>query len=288
MRLDPKAFTRERTLPLPVLASMLLNLRAGTLQNKLDQHANLLSVRDQLRNIAASAFCQARRKLAPMAVRALREQAVMYFCKRFPAKRWHGLRLLRVDGSTLHFRRPRRMSSPSSVPQPSGSTVPLAWQARVYDVLNQVVVDADLVGTSVGHRVLAGRISPLPMRRICCSTTAVTRRPGCLRCISSSGVPSACGCFWGSPRRSRHTSPPGIPSAAVTFTSCGETRRQCESYGLPSTPLQLRLVLKGSPIVYIRPAAAPTASTSPTPFRNLESLAIEAIDMSAVRADEYA
>lgn len=103
MRLDPKAFTCERTLPLPVLASMLLNLHKGTLQDKLDQHAKVLSVRDRLRGIAASAFFQARRKLAPMAVRALREPAVMYFCKRFAAKHWQGLRLLRVDGSTLHL-----------------------------------------------------------------------------------------------------------------------------------------------------------------------------------------
>ncbi len=47
-QLDSKAFTRERALPLPALVSMLLNLRKGTLQDELDQFANLLSDGERL------------------------------------------------------------------------------------------------------------------------------------------------------------------------------------------------------------------------------------------------
>jgi hypothetical protein len=78
-RLDPQAFTHERSLPLPALGSTLLDLRKGTIQDELDQFANLLGDGQQLQGVTASAVCQARRKLEPLAVWALSERAVRDF-----------------------------------------------------------------------------------------------------------------------------------------------------------------------------------------------------------------
>jgi hypothetical protein len=58
---------------------------------------------------------------------------------------------LAVDGSTV-----RRSSTPDVIaafgPPPKGSPIPLGRLSVLYDVLNTVVVEADLVSTDVGER----------------------------------------------------------------------------------------------------------------------------------------
>lgn len=240
-RLDPKAFTRERALPLPALVAMLLNLRKGTLRDELDQFANLLSDGRQFQGVTASALCQARRKLDPLAVLALSERAVRDFYRRFAARRWHGWRLLGVDGSTL------RLPATADViaefgPPPSGSTIPLARLSRLYDVLNGIVVDADIVGTSVSERVLAGEhLAATDAQDLLLydrgypafwlfALHELEQRAFCMR--MPLGFSKEVAAFVAS----------GVASAVVTLTSRGEARRQCEDYGLPSTPLRIRLV----------------------------------------------
>jgi hypothetical protein len=220
---------------------MLLNLRKGTLQDELDQFAHLLSDGERLQGVTASAFCQARRKLDALAVMALGERAVQEFYRRFAAKRWHGWRLLGVDGST--WRLPATADVVAAFgPPPSGSTIPLARLSRLDDVLKGIVVDADLVGMSVGERVLAGE------------HLAVTDAQDLL--LDDRGDPA----FWlfalhdleqrafcmrmplGFSKEVEAFVASGVASAVVTFTARGEARHQCEDYGLPSTPLQIRLV----------------------------------------------
>jgi hypothetical protein len=89
--MEPSAFTRERALTLPALA-LLVNLRKGTMRDELDQFVELFSA-----GLSASAFCQARQKLNPLALLALSEQLVERFRTHFALRRWHGRRLLAVD-----------------------------------------------------------------------------------------------------------------------------------------------------------------------------------------------
>lgn len=77
------------------------------------------------------------------------------FYRRFAAKRRHGWRLPGIDGSTLRLPATADVVAEFGSP-PSGSTIPLARLSRLYDVLNGIVVDADIVGTRVGEPVLAG------------------------------------------------------------------------------------------------------------------------------------
>jgi hypothetical protein len=218
-----------------------LNLRKGTLQDELDQFANLLSAGERLQGVTASAFCQARRKLDPLAVLSLSERAVRDFYRRFGVKRWHGWRLLGVDGSTL------RLPATADVvaefgPPPGGSTIPLARLSRLYDVLNHIVVDADLIAMSVGERVLAGEhLASTDAQDLLLydrgypafwlfALHQLEQRAFCMR--MPLGFSKEVEAFVAS----------GVASAVVTFTSRGEARRQCEDYGLPSTPLRIRLV----------------------------------------------
>ena len=224
-----------------------MNLRKGTIQDELDQFIELFSEGLCVQRVSASAFCQARQKLNPLAILSLNDHLVETFRAHFALRRWHGRRLLAVDGSTV-----RLPATPDACtafgPPPEGSRIPLARTSVLYDVLNTVVVEADLVPTTVGERVLAGE------------HLAATRADDLV--LYDRGYPA----FWlfalhGLEERDFCMRVPlgfsqeviefvasGALSATVTFTPGAEARRQCAEYGLPSAPLKLRLVrvtLKG-------------------------------------------
>jgi len=133
------------------LVALLVNLRKGTIRDELDQFVELFSEGLSLQGVSASAFCQARQKLNPLAILSLSEHLVETFRGHFALRRWHGRRLLAVDGSTV-----RLPATPDVIaafgPPPEGSRIPLARTSVLYDVLNAVVVEADVVSTTVGER----------------------------------------------------------------------------------------------------------------------------------------
>jgi len=218
-----------------------VNLRKGTIQDELDQFIERLSEGPSLQGVSASAFCQARQKLDPLALLSLSEHLVETFRTHFALRRWHGRRLLAVDGSTV-----RLPATPDVIaafgPPPEGSRIPLARTSVLYDVLNGVVVEADVVSATVGERVLAGE------------HLAATRADDLV--LYDRGYPA----FWlfalhtleqrdfcmrvplGFSQEVIDFVASGAMSATVTFTPGAETRRQCADYGLPSAPLTLRLL----------------------------------------------
>jgi hypothetical protein len=63
-RLDPKHFTRQRTLTLPTVLSFLLSAVQAAVQSERDQFfANLRNRADSVREVTAQAFSQARYKI---------------------------------------------------------------------------------------------------------------------------------------------------------------------------------------------------------------------------------
>ena len=97
-------FTRERSLPFFNVVVFLLNLLRSSLQNELDKFFHTLSDADvPVREVTASAFCQARKKLKHQAFIELNARSTDYFYNNFEALRWHGFRLLAADGSTTQL-----------------------------------------------------------------------------------------------------------------------------------------------------------------------------------------
>lgn len=146
-------FTRKRALPLALLIPLLLNFRKGTIQDELDQFFETLHRGNATLNISASAFCQARRKLNPESLAQLNDKLLDSVTERLKQRRWHGFRLLAVDGST--GRLPKTEEVADYFGQPSGSSVPLARFSRLYDVLNNLVIQADMAPYRTGERELA-------------------------------------------------------------------------------------------------------------------------------------
>jgi hypothetical protein len=240
-RTNPRDFTRDRALPLPALVALLVNLRKGTVQDELDQFVEVLTEGLAMHALSASAFCQARQKLQARALMRLSDHLVATFQARFAWRRWHGRRLLAVDGSTV-----RLPPSPDVVatfgPPPEGSRIPLGRVSVLYDVLNAVVVEAELVATDVGERVLAGEhLAATGADDLVLydrgypafwlfALHALEQRDFCMR------VPVAFS------KEVEAFVASGAPTATVVFTPGPEARRQCEVYRLPSAPLHVRLV----------------------------------------------
>ena len=124
------------------------------MRDELDQFFETLSADAPVPQISASAFCQARQKLKYESLIQLNDALLEQAAKYIAQKRWHGFRLLAVDGST--GRLPNHESIERYFGRPSGSGVPLARFSRLYDVLNHVSVQADMAPYATGERELAG------------------------------------------------------------------------------------------------------------------------------------
>ena len=103
-RQTAKDFTRKRVLPFVVVVVFLLNPLKRATQDELDEFFNLeqrLAVAPRV--VTKSAFTQARRKLRAEAFIELNRVQIEYFYRHFPVHRWHGLRLVAIDGSTAEL-----------------------------------------------------------------------------------------------------------------------------------------------------------------------------------------
>ena len=234
-------FTRKRSLPLSHLVLFLLNLRKGTNQDELDRFFEVMTGQTVVQGVTPSAFCQARQKLNPDALPALNRVLLREFGDHFALRLWQGFRLLAVDGST------GRLPDSADIRKtfgdaPEGASVPMARFSRLYDVLNGLVIEADIEPLSSGERVLAGE------------HLLATEHNDLL--LYDRGYPA----FWlfayhyQEQRQFCARLPKNFcteaqvflnseqKSAVVTLSPGREARKQCEDYGLPTDPIQIRLI----------------------------------------------
>ena len=226
---------------------MLLNLRKGSIGDELGRFFEVLHDQPLAETVTPSAFCQARKKLNPRALMGLNRALLDGFQRHFSSRLWHGWRLLAVDGSTARLPNTDDVIATFGAP-PEGASVPLARFSRLYDVLNDLVIEADFESRHVGERVLAGE------------HLAATADNDLL--VYDRGYPA----FWlfalhhqenrhfcarmslGFSREVTEFLASGKKSAVVPFSAGSEARNQCRDYGLPCEPLSLRLLrvtLKG-------------------------------------------
>lgn len=153
-RQSVKAFTRQRCLPFVTMILFLVNLVKRPLQDELDQFFNLESEAVVAEpRVTKSAFSQARKKLKAAAFIELNSVQVDYFYAHFPYQTWYGFRLLAVDGSTT------QLLETSDIVAHFGlwGTIPLARVSQMFDVLNEVTLDALIGPKDQGEREYAAR-----------------------------------------------------------------------------------------------------------------------------------
>ena len=273
-RINASDFTRQRSLPLPHLISLLLNLRKGSIEDELSRFFEVLHDQPLADSVSPSAFCQARQKLNPRALMALTEPLLAGFERHFSPRLWHGLRLLAVDGSTGRLPNTADVIAEFGAP-PQGASVPLARFSRLYDVLNGLAIEAEIESRHVGERVLAGEyLAAMRQNDLVLYDRgypafwlfALHRQEQCHFCARMALD------FSGEVRDFLAS---GEKSAVVLFSPGAEARRQCQGYGLSCEPLPLRLIrvqLKGGEIEVLATSLLNEAAYPSTWFKHLYHL----------------
>jgi hypothetical protein len=152
-------FTRQRCLTFSVVVIFLLNLVKRALQDELDEFFKLLNGEEVAKRIVTkSAFTQARKKLNYTAFVELNQAQVDFFYDRFEPRRWCGFRLLAVDGSTSELPRLPEVREHFGVWHPKqGEPCPLARVSQIFDVLNEITLEAIISPKDIGERALAAQ-----------------------------------------------------------------------------------------------------------------------------------
>lgn len=158
-RQSAKDFSRQRCLPFLTVVLFLLNMIKRALQDELDEFFKLIqSGQVAQRVVTKSAFSQARQKLKYSAFIDLNTAQVSYFYDHFEPQRWHGLRLLAIDGSMADLPNTTAICDHFGVWRPAaGGACPKARVSQLFDVLNKVTVEGLIAPKAQGERVLAAQ-----------------------------------------------------------------------------------------------------------------------------------
>ena len=151
-KMNPKDFTRDRKLPFARLVLFMLNLVRKTLQVELDRFFALLGLHEQP-PASKQAFSKARMKLSAQTFIRLNDRLVEEFYADGQFRHSKGYRLLGVDGSTIQL--PTSDEITEVYGGQPGASFPMARASVVFDVENQITVDAVLAPYLSDERVLA-------------------------------------------------------------------------------------------------------------------------------------
>jgi len=156
-----KGFTRTRKLTFAHLIILLVQGLSRSIQRELNSfYQKLQDEAFSLQFIAKSSFTKARAKLNYTAFIELNKKGIANFYRNAPYQKWHGWRLLAIDGSTAV------LPNSKDIVTVFGSTAfgPKAQSLRsvircsvLYDVLNLTVLDAQLDRYAASERTLARR-----------------------------------------------------------------------------------------------------------------------------------
>lgn len=242
-RHSAKDFTRSRTLSFANLIKFQLNMVRGALQDELNAFfATLEDKNDHLeRRVTDSAYCQARRKLNPSVYQAINQHICDIFYAEADVNRWHGKRLLAVDGSVMDLPdHPELWGAYGAVN--SSSLHPSARLSTLYDPLNQLTVDLQIASCCIGERELAGRHLSFA-------------QPGDLVLYDRGypafwlfalhqklGVDFCARTPWNLYNEIRDLFLSREKEGDITLTPSAEAIRQCQELGLSIAPLQLRVI----------------------------------------------
>ena len=162
-RVREQDFTRERQLTFPVIMLFVLQKTVKSIQKHLAEFLEELSGGALFQPPTPGAVTHARAKLKPSAFVELNKEVVLPMVseQNFPLRRWHGHRLFGHDSSLLRLPSTEELAKAYGLVEVSnqrgstGTAYPEARMSVLYDVLNQIGVDARLESSRVGEVSLA-------------------------------------------------------------------------------------------------------------------------------------
>ena len=158
-RKNKKDFTRQRKLPFHVLIVFLINFVRSSYQDELDKFFKTICRFDVAKRVVSkAALTKARMKLNFEAFVDLNLQMIQYFEKHFHPRTWFGFRLLAIDGSTVRLPMEKAITEHFGVWNGrQGAPSPMARLSQIFDVLNNLTIDAIIKPKHIGERELAAR-----------------------------------------------------------------------------------------------------------------------------------
>jgi len=162
-RVRPQDFTRECQLTFPVLMIFLLQKTLKSIQRHLHEFLDELAQEPIFEPLSSGAVTHARAKLKDGAFIELNQECVlpMAYGPEHPIQRWRGHRLVGVDSSVLRLPDSEELGKEFGWKQASnqrgatGTRYPEARLSVVYDLLNELGLDAQLRASTVGEVAMA-------------------------------------------------------------------------------------------------------------------------------------
>jgi len=162
-RVREQDFTRDRQLTFPVMMLLVLQKSVKSIQKHVTEFLQELSGGAMFETVTPGSVTHARAKLKPSAFVELNQEVVlpMVSDQNFPLRRWHGHRLFGHDSSLLRLPNTEELAKEfgsvevSNQQGATGTCYPEGRMSVLYDLLNQIGVDARLASSRVGEVSLA-------------------------------------------------------------------------------------------------------------------------------------
>jgi len=243
-RQSPKNFTRKRKLPFHYLIFLLMNFIKRSYQDELDGFFQALKGFEVSKRIVSKvALSKARMKLKYEAFVELNRHLIDFFYRDFQPITWQGLNLLAIDGSTARLPRIKEIAKHFGVWHSKGGTeCPIARVSQMFDVLNNISIDAVISPKSVGERELAAQhfLNLLPADLILLDRGYPAYWLFNLILSLGSNFCARISCTkWKIIRKFYHS---GKKEQIIYLPAPPTSIKQCLEMGLDTKPLRLRLV----------------------------------------------
>jgi hypothetical protein len=147
-------FTRERKLNFERLVLLLINFFKKSYNIEIAEFYNRVSPESQ--PVSKSAFCQQRMKIKGVFFTCLNEILVQSFYTHYEhrLKRWHGMRLIAIDGTTVYLFDNEDVTSHFGT-QKGHSNVPMGQALSAFDVLNGITIRSGLYPIKMAEQKIA-------------------------------------------------------------------------------------------------------------------------------------
>ena len=152
-RKRPQDFTRDRKMPFKKLVGFMLNMVKSSTQTCLDRFFEMIGQDDV--HMSQQAFSEARQKLRWEAFRELFIAIVDHIYTGF-YRTWHGYRVMAIDGSKTQMPDDPKLRKFFGTAG-KGGTATTAQASALYDVFNNILVDAQIEPIETDERELAMR-----------------------------------------------------------------------------------------------------------------------------------
>ena len=195
------------------------------------------------RVVTKAALSKARKKLKHTAFIELNQQVTREYYRQFSdVKRWHGHRLLAVDGSKIELPNEEAIRQEFGVNK--NSNRPMALLSSLYDPLNQLWVDTQFSSSLSSERDLAAKHLESAKADDLILYDRGYPAFWLFALHRSKGVEFCARLPWNfyNEARDLYLAPQGEDERTITLHPDKEAKQRCQALGISAAPLSLRLV----------------------------------------------